>query len=225
MGEGGVRVKICGLVRREDAVFADEAGADYLGVVLTPGFGRSVDPARAAELVEGTRARKVGVLVDASPDAAELAGRAIGADVLQLHGDESPDVLQELHARGPWALWKAVRAGSLGDVERAVQRYAHLADGLLVEGLQEGSLGVGGARVELDPGSVRKLVPLSIDFVLAGGLGAKTVRDAVGRFLPDVVDVSSGVEATLGKKDHALVRAFIDGARSAGETSAMGRGR
>jgi len=207
-------VKICGLARREDALAADRAGADYLGVVLSAGFRRSVEPARASALVEGTRALKVAVLVDEHPDAAEAAALALGAAVLQLHGDEEPSLLAALKERGPWALWRAVRARSLDDIRRTVERYHGVADGILVEG-GEGALGVGGARLELDADRVRDLLPEGLDFVLAGGLDADTVAEAVRRFEPDVVDVSSGVERERGAKDHALVEAFVLAARGA----------
>ena len=212
MGEAP-RVKICGLVRREDALVADSAGADYLGVVLSEGFRRSVDPARAGALVAETRAAKVAVLVDETCEAAERAAQALGADVLQLHGHEEPEVLEALRGRGPWRLWKAVRARALDDIERAVERYGQVADGLLVEGWKDGSLGGGGARLDLDPEAVRRAVPGSLDFVLAGGLDPASVAEAVRRFRPDVVDVSSGVEGTPGVKDAEAVRAFVAGAR------------
>jgi phosphoribosylanthranilate isomerase len=203
-------VKICGITRREDALAADEADADYLGVVLSAGFGRSVEPGRAGALVEGTRARKVALLVDESAEAAEAAAHALGAAVIQLHGAEEPELLDALRERGPWKLWKGVRARSLEDVAKAVERYASVADGILVEGWKKGGPGVGGAKVKLDPDAV--------DFVLAGGLDAKSVADAVRRFHPDVVDVSSGVESELGVKDHDSVRAFVRAARGPAST-------
>jgi len=208
-------VKICGLTRRDDVVAADRAGADYLGVVLSAGFARSVDPGLAAALFTGTRAWKVAVLVDESADEAVAAALALGADVLQLHGEESPETLEALRARGPWKLWKGVRARSLTDIGAAVERYAEVADGILVEGWKDGPLGVGGARLALDSAAVREIVPAGLDFVLAGGLRPDTVADAVRRFRPDVVDVSSGVERTIGEKDHMLVRAFVESARAA----------
>jgi phosphoribosylanthranilate isomerase len=219
VGEG-LRVKICGLTRREDVAAADRAGADYIGVLLSAGFGRSVDLRGVAELVAGTRARKVAVLVDETPQAAAAAATALGADVLQLHGAEDPGVLRGLRARGAWTLWKAVRARSLDDVQRTVEEYGNVADALLVEGWKEGSLGVGGVRLGLDPARVRALIPGGLDFVLAGGLGPETVADAVVAFRPDVVDVSSGVELEMGVKDHALVEAFVRAARTAAERGA-----
>ena len=214
-----MRVKICGLTRAEDARAADAAGADYLGVVLSAGFGRSVVPSAARALVEGTSALKVAVVVDETADGAAAAGEALGADVLQLHGSESPAVVEDLRARG-WKVWKAVRAKSLGDVERGVDVYGGSVDGILVEGWKEGSPGGGGARLSLDPARVRALVPHSVDLVLAGGLGPDSVAEAVRSFRPDVVDVSSGVERALGSKDHGRVRAFVEAARAAASVPA-----
>lgn len=211
----GVRVKICGLVRRADALAADAAGADYLGVVLTPGFARSVPPERARSVVDGTSALKVAVLVDEEPRVAEKAAVALGADVLQLHGSETVELFGELRRRGPWRLWKAVRARSIDDVRAAVSAYAEHADGLLVEGWREGVTGGGGARLALEPAATRALMPEGLDFVLAGGLRADTVAEAVARFRPSVVDVSSGVERAVGEKDPDLVRDFVEAARAA----------
>lgn len=218
-----LRVKICGLTRREDALAADAAGADYLGVVLSAGFGRTIALRDAGALVQGTRAPKVAVLVDETPESAAAAAGALGADVIQLHGSESPEVLEALRSHGPWRLWKAVRAKTLADVEHAVEWYAGSADGILVEGWKEGSLGVGGARVTLDPAAVRALVPADLDFVLAGGLTPESVGDGVRAFHPDVVDVSSGVERALGVKDHARIRAFIETARAAAAVASAKR--
>jgi phosphoribosylanthranilate isomerase len=210
-----VRVKICGLTRREDAQAADQAGADYLGMVLTAGFGRSVAPKHAAAIVAQTRAKKVAVLVDETAADAELAARSMGADVIQLHGDEPTATVADLRTRGPWTLWKAVRAKSLADLEGAVDRYGELVDGLLLEGWREGSKGGSGARVTLDPEQVRALIPPRLELILAGGLGPDTVADAVRTFRPDVVDVSSGVEHSVGAKDHERVHVFVEAARSA----------
>jgi phosphoribosylanthranilate isomerase len=210
----GPRVKLCGLTRRDDVLLADGLGADYLGLVLSRGFGRSVEPAAGPALVHGTKATKVAVLVDETADDAESLALTVGAGVIQLHGDESEAVLRELRDRGPWTLWKSVRARSLGDVQRAVDRFADLADGLLVEGWREGVVGGGGAVLELSPQAVRAAIPQGVAFVLAGGLAPGTVADAVALFLPDVVDVSSGIEAIPGRKDPELARAFVRAARA-----------
>jgi phosphoribosylanthranilate isomerase len=213
----GVRVKICGVTRREDVLAVDRAGADYMGVILTAGFSRSVDPSVARALVEGVAPTPVAVLVEEDAKVAEAAARAIGAGVIQLHGEEPPEVLAELHTRGSWKLWKAVRARTPEDVERTVELYADVADGILVEGWKEHVTGGGGARLQVDPGRVRAIIPQHLDFILAGGLGPRTVSDAVHAFHPEVVDVSSGVERAKGEKDHALVERFVASARAAAD--------
>lgn len=208
-------VKICGLCRREDARLADSLGADFLGVVLTPGFTRALEPAAAADVLDGARARRVAVLVDEDADASGEKARAIGADVLQLHGEESPALVEALRDRGDWAIWKGVRARSASDVAAAVERWGGLVDALLVEGWQEGVAGGGGVALDADPDGVRDAIPDTLRFVLAGGLRPDNVTAAIRTFRPDVVDVSSGVERVKGRKDEALLRAFFDAARGA----------
>ncbi len=209
-----VKVKICGLRRREDVLAADRFGADYLGVVLSSGFGRSIAPECAAALVAGTRATRVAVLVDEGVDAAIALGRALGAGVLQLHGNEGPDVVRLLGEHSSWRIWKSVRARHPDDLLRAVDVYGALVGGILIEGYLGGVVGGGGAALDLDAfAETRTRIPSTLQVVLAGGLTAENVGDAVARFTPDVVDVSSGVERVRGEKDPDLVRRFIAGAR------------
>lgn len=208
-------MKICGLMRREDVRLADRAGADYLGVVLSAGFRRSVDPVEARALVEDTRAAKVAVLVDESPDAAAALATGLGASVIQLHGDEGVEAVTELRRRGDWTLWKAVRVQDARDIDRVVDLFGDLVEGILVEGWRAGVVGGGGAEVAVEPTQVRARIPRNLDFVLAGGLRPGSVGDAVALFRPDVVDVSSGIEGARGVKDPELVRTFIESARMA----------
>ena len=214
-------VKICGLRRREDVLMADEHGADFLGVVMSPGFSRSVDSQGARVLVEGVRARPVAVMVDESADEAERMAETLGAQVIQLHGDEPQDVLETLARRGTWSLWKGVRARTVDDVVAALAKYGGLVDGLLLEGWKEGVVGGAGVRLELDPEPVREHLSDTHRLILAGGLGPATVAAAVARFRPDVVDVSSGVESKVGEKDQVLVRDFISAARSGQSAAAV----
>ena len=105
-----VQVKICGLTRRLDAELAASLGADYLGVVLSPGFRRSMLPDDACSLLAGLAPTGVAVLVDETPERAEELAHLAGAGVIQLHGAEPPDVVAALAAEGSWRLWKSVRA-------------------------------------------------------------------------------------------------------------------
>jgi phosphoribosylanthranilate isomerase len=182
-----------------------------------------VAPVRARALLEGTAALKVAVVVDVHADAAAAVARSVGADVIQLHGEEAPEELEDLRLRGPWKLWKSVRAKSLEDVETVVERYGRVADGILIEGWKDGVVGGGGAAVTLDGARVREIVPASVQFVLAGGLRVDTVADAIRRFEPDIVDVSSGVERAPREKDPELVTRFIHAAAVAGSARGVTR--
>ncbi len=209
-------VKICGLTRPGDAGAAAEAGADYLGVILSVGFGRSVEAQVARTFRPPGGPVLVGVVVDETPaGAAALAERA-GADVLQLHGDEAPEVLAALRERGPWRLWKAVRPRSSGDLLAALERYGGVADALLVDGWHPDLRGGAGARFPWSVlEEVRGRFPAHLEVVAAGGLNPDNVADAVRRLAPHVVDVSSGVEVAPGRKDPQKVRAFVAAARRA----------
>lgn len=207
-------MKICGLRRREDVLAADALGAAYVGVVVTAGFKRSVEPDSASDILAGVRAIPVAVMVDEGLRDADRLGHRLGADVLQLHGEEPVDMVRALAGMGPWRLWKSVRAVDLDDVRRAVDVYGPWVHGILVEGRLEGVVGGGGAK--LDPGAfqeLRDVVPATHQLILAGGLTAENVGAAVARWRPDVVDVSSGVEVERDRKDHELVRRFIQAAR------------
>jgi phosphoribosylanthranilate isomerase len=209
-----VGVKICGLTRREDVEMAASLGADYVGVVLTAGFGRSVAVAAAPALVRDVSATPVAVLVDELLESAAGAADALGAGVVQLHGQESPDLARELRSMGPWDVWKAVRVRSAADLCAAVDAYAPVVDGILVEGWKEGVVGGGGVKADLTVlESARAAVPRGVTLVLAGGLTPENVAEGVARVRPSVVDVSSGVEEGPGRKSRTLVQRLIEEAR------------
>jgi phosphoribosylanthranilate isomerase len=210
-----VRVKICGLTSRGDARTAEDAGADFLGLVVSDGFGRSVAPGDAPRIVRGLSTPRVAVLVDEAPEEAARRASAIGASVLQLHGSEDRPTVEALRRLGDWTVWKAIRARGSDDVREVVAALADVVDGFLVEGWREGVVGGGGSALRVDPTGLRAALPSGRDFVLAGGLTPESVAGAVARFAPDVVDVSSGVERTVGRKDPARVRAFVRAARGA----------
>ena len=211
-----VEVKICGVMRSEDARHATSVGADYIGAILSPGYSRSIEPEVAARFVEGTRARLVGVFVDAPLALAVRASRTAGAHVIQLHGDERPDLLRALRNEGPWRLWKAIRVRRAAEIVAACDRWVGIADGLLLDGFREGSAGGQGARFPWKAlERVRHNVPPQLTLIVAGGLTPENVEIAVARLSPDVVDVSSGVEELLGVKDPERVRAFVERARAA----------
>jgi phosphoribosylanthranilate isomerase len=206
-------VKICGLTRAVDARGAVEAGADYVGVVLSAGFGRSVTAEAAARVLKGVELPRVAVVVDEAPEAVARAARAVRASVVQLHGSEDLGTVEALRRLGDWVIWKAVRARTADDVARAVGAFSGAVDGFLIEGWREGVIGGAGVRVAVAARTVRSAIPRERTFVLAGGLTPDNVSDAVARFSPEVVDVSSGVERGPGIKDPLLVRDFVHAAQ------------
>ena len=213
-GRRGVRVKICGLCRPEDARVAAEAGADYLGVVFA-GERRQRTLEQARSIWKGLAVPRVGVFVDAA--AAELIrlAEALDMSAIQLHGEEPPDECGRIRSAGPWAVWKAIRIDEGVDVLGAVDRYAGVVDAVLLEGRSALGHGGVGARFEWSSVADRAGWPAALDVVLAGGLRPENVARAIAVARPDVVDVSSGVESEVGRKDAGRIRAFLDAVRAA----------
>lgn len=194
-------VKICGLTRREDAEAAAAAGADLIGVILVPGARRAVDPASLGWLRTLGGAATVGVFRDA-PLATVLRLRSeLALDWVQLHGEEPDAWLEQL---GPRVIRRVAVTGGL-DWER-VGRLSRVALPLLDPGAGDG-----------EPWDWRELAgrPAGVRVGVAGGLAPETVAAVVTAVRPDLVDVSSGVEAAPGVKDPERVRAFITRARAA----------
>lgn len=208
-------VKVCGLMRREDAEVAVEAGAGYLGTILAPGYRRSVTPDAARVMLTAFQARRVGVFVDGDEDALLAAAAAAGVEVLQLHGDETPERAERLRREG-YEVWKAVRARGGDDVSAALARYAGSVDALLIDGYSPDSAGGTGTRFPWDEVASRLHAerPAGLRVIAAGGLRPENVAEAAAILRPDAVDVSSGVERAPGEKDPAAVRAFVRAVRS-----------
>ena len=207
-------IKICGITTPQDALAARELGADYLGMILSQGFPRSILPDEAVDIGLVAEAPLVAVLVDESLDEAERVAGLSGASVIQLHGDEDGDYAEELRRRGGWAIWKAVRVRDPEDVTRAVEALGASVDGLLLDAWhpdRPGGSGVSfsweGVRV------VRDRIPHDLKVIAAGGLTPGNVAEAVQALRPDIVDVSSGVELHVRRKNPELVRAFVRNAR------------
>ena len=220
---GVPEVKICGLTRVEDARLAERAGASYVGAILVPGTPRCVSPGEAGVLARAVRIPLVAVVADLAADAAARAADAAGARAIQLHGSESPGVVEALRGRGGWELWKAVRVRERDDVVRALGRYGGLVDLLLLDAWSERALGGTGTRF---PWEVWDRGRAGLDDALrigvAGGLSPDNVEEAVDRLAPDLVDVGSGVELGPGVKDPDRIEAFIAGALSGGAGSGSG---
>jgi len=208
-------IKVCGLTRHEDARAATEAGAAYLGTVLAPGGKRTVAAAAAREVFGDLPARRVGVFVDAGLEALERAARAAGLHILQLHGDETPELARELRARG-WTVWKALRPRTGAEFAQEAPRWAGAVDALLLDGFSTAARGGTGASFPwAEVAARRAALPDDVALVAAGGLRPDNVAQAAAILRPEVVDVSSGVELAPGIKDADAIRRFAGAARSA----------
>ncbi len=213
-----MRVKLCGICRPADAELAAAVGADYRGVILSPNFRRSQEPAAAAGIyaAAGTLAR-AGVFVDAAHATIEDAVAGFGLRVVQLHGEEPPALARALRRPG-LEVWKALRPRDGEGLLAAAEAYADAADALLLDGAGAGGTG---ARFDWEAiARVRERLPAGVRLVVAGGLTPANVAEAVTRLRPDVVDVSSGVESAPGRKSPAAVRAFLAAARAAARAAA-----
>jgi len=205
-----MRVKVCGITSVEDGLLAAAAGADALGFVFWTRSPRAVDVETARRIVQALPpfVTRVGVFVDASREELGCVAEAVGLDLVQLHGQES---LADLDGLSRPAL-KALSVDEAFSVDAAV-RYAARAAGLLLDAGTAAQ--PGGTGRTLDWGVARRVRERVGSLILAGGLTADNVGDAIAAVRPTAVDVSSGVESAPGKKDAAKVEAFLEAVRRA----------
>lgn len=212
------RIKICGMTREEDGRAAVSARADYLGLVFAESPRRvSVDAARrlARSL---PAARWVGVFAGSPVEEILETARAVPLTIVQLHGEADDTAVSGVAAAG-LEIWRAVPVGDAGDWEEVEERLAKLAgrvDALVLDRAVGGRAGGGGVPFDWKamPSKARARLERT-RFVLSGGLSAENVGLAIGLLRPDVVDVSSGVEAFPGRKDPDRIVRFVRAARAA----------
>lgn len=206
-----MRIKICGITRLEDAEEAVRLGAWAIGLNHHPESPRFCPPETAVRIGTAMRRRceVAGVFVNASLDEIARAATDEGLTLVQLHGDEGPAFCREVARRTGARVIKAFRVRSPATIQAAE---AYRVDYHLMDAYRPGAPGGtgGGFDWELLAGR-RSKVPL----ILAGGLTPDNVAEAIGAVNPWGVDVASGVEAAPGRKDPALLTAFLENARAA----------
>lgn len=207
-------VKICGLTRPGDAEAAARLGADWVGVILVPETPRARSPEEARVIGVAAGRPLVVVVAGETPDAAARMAERAGAGAIQFHGDASPDELARLREQGAWELWKALRVRPGDRLLDEARRWDGAADLLLLDAWHPTRLGGTGTVFPWEAlEAVRASWPPTLELGVAGGLAPATVGEAVRRLRPDLVDVSSGVEARPGEKDLDKLRAFFHAAR------------
>ncbi len=202
------RVKICGITRTEDALAALEQGADAIGLVFYPPSSRAVTAAQAATIVAQLPpfVTVVGLFVNASRGEIGRVLSRTRLDLLQFHGDESPQACSG-HGR-PYI--KAVRMREGVDLYAMRERYGDSA-GLLLDSYQRGVPGGTGESFAWE----RIPADLAASIVLAGGLSPDNVERAIEQVRPYGVDVSGGVERARGIKDPKKIAMFMRGVKRA----------
>lgn len=204
------RIKFCGLTREQDIKAAVAAGADALGFVLWPGSKRAVSIERLAELAQSVPpfVTRVGLFVDASLSFIEQAAPHL--DLLQLHGNESPEACQ--CSPLPWI--KALRMASDIDLARESERFQY-AQGLLLDAWHPALPGGTGERFDW------QRIPewLAPRIILAGGLDGTNVASAIQQVGPFAVDVSGGIECAPGIKDAERMNDFAAAVAAADQLS------
>ena len=213
-----VEAKICGLTRPEDAALAAAHGAWRLGVIFAGG-PRVVTTARARAIVAAGDGVPVLGVFGRQPlrTMLETASRA-GLAGIQLHGEHDPRVARELHRQG-LEVWQVVAVDAETDLAATLREAAADADALLIEAKVPGGSGGKGIAVALDLARAARAAAPGTRFVLAGGLTAESVGEAIRVVAPDAVDVSSGVESSPGVKDPGRLARFLENVLAAGSAA------
>jgi phosphoribosylanthranilate isomerase len=212
-----MRVKFCGITRLEDAEQAARLGAWAIGLNHHPASPRRCDPAMAATIGHAMKRRLevVGVFVNPSLDELERAAEDEALTMLQLHGDEGPAFSREAARRTGCRVIKALRVQAAADL-RAAEVYR--TDFHLLDAYSPTLHGGTGESFDWELVAGRRSeVPL----ILAGGLTAENVGEAIVAARPYAVDVASSIEAEPGIKDPGLMAAFSESARTGAKDPGM----
>jgi phosphoribosylanthranilate isomerase len=212
-------LKFCGLTRAEDAQYAAELRASHAGVIFAHSPRQvSIDEANDVLDAAGSSVKRVGVFATRSASEVLDAARRVRLDVLQLHGAPCLTLVPDLRKVFDGEIWSvvAVRGGSSDLSGKALAQASEYSDAVLLDTAVGQTTGGTGrtfdwAAMSTILGNFRPKVPI----VVAGGLNAENVRDAIRALQPSIVDVSSGVESAPGLKDRSLMRAFAEAVHSA----------
>ncbi|MDO4203563.1 MAG: phosphoribosylanthranilate isomerase [Selenomonadaceae bacterium] len=196
-------IKICGIRDIDAARAAEEAGADFIGFILSHGFRRTVEPEAAAEICRSIRrVKKVGVFVDEPAEYVNEAARLCGLDYVQLHGHETP----EYAAAIKYPIIKAMRYGDDFTAEAA---NSYPADMLLVDSFANGKVGGSGQAFAWQEAAA-ETKKLTKPFFIAGGISKENAREAIEVFNPNGLDASGSLEDEAGNKSPEKIREYIE---------------
>ncbi|MEA2836144.1 MAG: phosphoribosylanthranilate isomerase [Bradyrhizobium sp.] len=211
-------VKICGLSTRETLDVALDAGADMVGFVFFPPSPRHLSLEKARELGKQAKGRAVKVALSVDADDATLANilEVLQPDILQLHGKETVARVRDIKQKFALPVMKALAVETPADLA-SLPGYAAVADRILFDARAPKQATRPGGLGAVFDWHVLENLDLELPFMVSGGLNAGNVAEAVRVTRAGGVDVSSGVESTLGIKDRDMIRAFIRAARATEE--------
>jgi phosphoribosylanthranilate isomerase len=207
-----IKVKICGVTNSQDALWAANLGADFIGLNFYPRSPRKISAKHAKEIVSQIPpfVTSVGLFVDEPVPSVAKTVKATGIKAAQLHGNESVEICGEIRGLGVKVI-KAFRLQAPMDVA-AVSAYDAVADYFLFDFYSPEA--PGGTGEPLDPEWLSQAGALTKPWFLAGGLQADTIAKIVEQLKPPMVDVCSGVERMPTRKDYDAMKNFIQNVRS-----------
>lgn len=195
-------IKICGITDIEDALKAVELGADALGFVFYEKSPRKITKEKAKEIISflPKEVVKVGLFVDELEEKVSEIASYCNFDILQFHGDETPDYCKKFPQ-------KTIKAFRIKDKESVANIPKYEVDYYLLDAYSKAMPGGTGRTFNWD--LAREAKKFGRPIILSGGLNPKNIVEALERVSPFGVDVSSGVESSPGKKDHKKLKEFI----------------
>ena len=205
-----VKVKVCGITNAQDAFKAVELGVDALGFIFASS-PRRVNPEKARKIISSIPpfVLTVGVFVNEEQAVMKQIKNFCGLDLVQLHGNEPPDVCEGLMPR----IIKGFRIRNRSDIE-SVTPYKGKIRAILLDTYERGQRG--GTGETFDWNLAVKKKEAGVPIILAGGLTPANIVDAISTVTPYAVDVNSGIEERPGEKDHTLMKELMDNIRKAG---------
>ncbi|TSH74722.1 phosphoribosylanthranilate isomerase [Acinetobacter sp. RF15A] len=203
------RAKICGITRVEDVHAVVRAGADAIGFVFYPPSPRSVTVIQAEALIQAVPAyvQVVGLFVNSTLEEIQLLLKTVPLDILQFHGDETPEQCQSMAQAVSRRWYKAIQVKPELDIVAEIQRYQKAgASAVLLDAWHPDLKGGTGHSFDWNT-----FPQLNIPLILAGGLNPDNIEQAILTTHAYAVDVSGGVESAKGIKDQQLIERFMQG--------------
>ncbi|MFH1283125.1 MAG: phosphoribosylanthranilate isomerase [bacterium] len=209
-----LKIKVCGITNVEDALWAANLGANYIGLNFYKGSPRKISNKMAKDILSKIPpfVKAIGVFVDEDMVVVKKVLKESALKTVQLHGSEDDSYIEELKKDGV-EVFKAIRVRDEMSIEE-VKHYSPFADFILLDAFKEGVPGGTGDVFNWDIALTVK--ELGVPFFLSGGLNPENIEEAIDKVAPYGVDVASGVERTPKKKDYEKMKDFIIKAKDLG---------